>query len=163
MGCTLFNHSFSSAITAFVETRFEDDKWCSPTPNMWFGAFYQQSKTLEALMKYKPASDFILNSRTNPDAFMHHGGTLPCLWGLFGPPQVAKKAKKFVKKVENGSFAECKDCFGFAEQKLPDPKDFKSKEKSSVEKSRSYPQSEHKVKKKKSQFSCLTAVSVVDQ
>merc|ERR1712029_15310 len=83
------------------------------------GAFYQQSKTLEALMKYKPASDFILKSRTNPDAFMHHGGTLPCLWGLFGPPRVAKKAKKFVKKVENGSFAECKDCLDLPSRNSP--------------------------------------------
>ena len=45
---------------------------------------------------------------------------------------MAKKASKFVERVESGDFPDCQDCFGVAGRKLPEPKDLKIKEKSKM-------------------------------
>ncbi len=110
----LFNPSGTSAITAFLEAHFSDDAIknkflyfpkASEGMNMkefFLLHMYYHLKTVDQMTKYKPALYFFLNSRTNTDSPLHHGGILPFLWGSFGPLQIVKKSKVFVKRVEDG-------------------------------------------------------------
>jgi hypothetical protein len=170
-----FNFSCSSAIIAYIETVFADDsemrnnllyfsageKHTIPDYTLFFNQFYVQSKSFAALGAYPPAMQFVLNSRTYLDAPCHHYMGMPgFLWALFGPMQLAKKADKFVERVEAGDFPDCQDCFGCAGRKLPDPKELKIKEKSKV--ASNYPPQKSKTKSKMS-FNCCSTVDVVEK
>uniref|UniRef100_A0A7R9ZH01 Uncharacterized protein n=1 Tax=Pseudictyota dubia TaxID=2749911 RepID=A0A7R9ZH01_9STRA len=174
--CTVFNPSFSSAIIAYIETTFvEDDgmknsllyfprgKHATPTPSAFFGMLFAQMKTIEALGKYPPAMKFVLNSRTNADAPLHHGGTIKFLWGMFGPHQIAKKGNAFAKKVEKGGFADVQDCFGHG-RPVPEADALKAKKnKGGNNKSKkmavSYPPKAEA--KKRIGFNCCTTINAV--
>merc|ERR1719438_750759 len=45
-----------------------------------------------------------MNSRTNTDAPIHHGGVPAMLWASFGPLQLRKAIDKFLIKIEKGGF-----------------------------------------------------------
>jgi len=126
--------------------------------------FFAQSKTMEALGKYPPAMKFVLNSRTNGDAPLHHGGFLRFLWGMFGPLQIAKKGNSFVKKVESGGFADIQDSFGNG-QPVPEADTLEVKEKKESKQGGKnqkhmipYPPKKNKVR---SSFNCCATVEVV--
>lgn len=127
LGPTLavFNPSFSSAIVAYIEATFKADepknKLCFPlvgkysdeaTIDLLLGGLYAQSKQLQTLMTHPPARKFILNSRTNLDAPMHHGGVWKMLWAMLGPPQLAKSFVRLVEKIENGGYTGIDHTFG---------------------------------------------------
>jgi len=173
---TVFNPSFSSAIIAYIEATFEDDsdmrngmlyflrgEHTKPIPSAFFGMFYAQGKTIQALGKHSPAMNFVLKSRTNNDTPIHHGGMLPFLWGMFGPLQIAKRGDAFVKKVENGGFSDVKDCFGNG-CPIPEASTLKVKKKKSKKNNQAvhahvpYPPN---TPKKKIGFSCCSSVAVV--
>mmetsp|Transcript_23288 Transcript_23288/g.38391 ORF Transcript_23288/g.38391 Transcript_23288/m.38391 type:complete len:562 (+) Transcript_23288:61-1746(+) len=171
-----FNFSCSSAVIAYIETVFEDDsdmrnnllyfpageEHTKPTYKLFFNQFYFQCKVFAALGAYPPAMQFVLNSRTYLDAPCHHYMGMPgLLWAMFGPMQLAKKANKFVERVESGDFPDCQDCFGCAGRKLPDPKELKIKEKSMV-KSNYPPQKKSKPKSKLS-LNCCATVDVIEK
>lgn len=184
----VFNPSFSSAIIAYIETTFENDdrmknsllyfpraEHAAPTPINFFSMFFSQLKTVEALGKHPPANKFLLKSRTNGDAPLHHGGFLPFIWGMFGPLQIAKSGSAFAKKVESGDFNDVKDCFGQPIREanvLKVKKNRKSKKdaneaceavggkKASAEASPPYPP---RRAKKKSGFTCCKSVNAVHQ
>jgi len=167
-----FNVSCSSAIIAYIESTFADESEmrnnllyfpCGEDHNKtdfmsFFVQFYMQNKTFKALGLYPPAMQFVLKSRTYLDAPCHHkNGMIGFLWALFGPLQMAKKANKFVERVESGDFPDCQDCFGCAGRKLPQPNELKIKEKPKV-KSNYPPQ---KKSKSRSKLSCCATVDVV--
>eukprot|EP00984_Skeletonema_dohrnii_P016894 scaffold7576_cov123-Skeletonema_dohrnii-CCMP3373.AAC.1 len=173
----LFNVSCSSAIIAYIESTFADDSemrnnllyfgtgenHTKPDFKSFFSQFYYQSKTFNALGAYPPAMQFVLNSRTFLDAPCHHYLGLPgFIWAMAGPSQLAKKASKFVERVESGDFPDCQDCFGVAGRKLPEPKDLKIKEKSKVKST--YPPQPQKKLKPKSKFglNCCASVDIVN-
>merc|ERR1712003_467185 len=55
--------------------------------------------------KIKGGTKFMMKSRTNINAPMHHkGGKRRILWHTFGPSQWMKKGKAFEKKVESKKF-----------------------------------------------------------
>mmetsp|Transcript_22373 Transcript_22373/g.32902 ORF Transcript_22373/g.32902 Transcript_22373/m.32902 type:complete len:226 (-) Transcript_22373:152-829(-) len=77
----VFNPSCSSSLFAYLEANFSDDaikneviyflkgkKHTETTPKLLLGSFLAQLKTLQALGKYGPAVQFVLQSRTNQDA-----------------------------------------------------------------------------------------------
>jgi len=167
-----FNISCSSAIIAYIESTFADDSemrnnllyfargenHTKPNFKMFFSQFYYQNKTFNALGAYPPAIQFVLNSRTFLDAPCHHYLGLPgFIWAMVGPSQMAKKANKFVERVESGDFPDCQDCFGVAGRKLPEPKDLKIKEKSKAK-------SNYPPQKPKSKFglNCCASVDIVN-
>ena len=174
---TVYNPSFSSAIIAYIEATFEDDsnmknsmlyflrgEHTKPVPSSFFGMFYVQSKTIQALGKYSPATNFVLKSRTNNDTPIHHGGMLPFLWGLFGPLQIAKRGDAFIQKVESGGFSDVKDSSGNG-RPIPEASTLKIKKKKPSKKSKSghgvpYPPKEN-VEKKRASFNCCSSVAVV--
>jgi len=173
----LFNISCSSAIIAYIESTFADDSemrnnllyfgtgenHTKPDFKSFFSQFYYQSKTFNALGAYPPAMQFVLNSRTFLDAPCHHYFGLPgFIWAMAGPSQMAKKANKFVERVESGDFPDCQDCFGVAGRKLPEPKDLKIKEKSKVKST--YPPQPQKKLKPKSKFglNCCASLDIVN-
>jgi len=114
----VFNPSFSAAIIAYVEATFNADcddlknRFCYYPRGEYAKAnlqsllvyMYSQFKTMDALQQYRPASKFILTSRTNSDAPMHHGGLFKLFWALLGPVRLEKRTKAFKKKVDNGDF-----------------------------------------------------------
>lgn len=120
----LFNPSLTSAIVAYLEVTFNNDhiknKFCFPLlgnhgkaiPDTLIGGIYAQSKHMLALSCYKPAIKFVLNSRTNQDAPMHHGGMFKFIWALYGPMQMRKYSIKLIKKVENLSYYGLDHTFG---------------------------------------------------
>ena len=75
---------------------------------------------------------------------------------------MAKKASKFVERVESGDFPDCQDCFGVAGRKLPEPKDLKIKEKSKAKSN--YPPQPQKKMKPKSNFglNCCASLDIVN-
>jgi len=165
----VYNVSCSAAIIAYIESTFADNQemknsmlyfgrgdYCKAEEESYFNQFYCQCKTLKAISGYAPAANFVVNSRTYLDSpCHHHNGTLGLLWAMFGPSQLAKKADKFVEKVENGSYADCKDCFGWAGRQLPEPKELKVKEKSKVKSN--YPHGN-----KSTKFRCCASADVVE-
>jgi len=170
-----FNISCSSAIIAYIESTFADDSemrnnllyfgrgenHTKPDFKMFFSQFYYQSKTFNALGAYPPAMQFVLNSRTFLDAPCHHYLGLPgFIWAMVGPSQMAKKARKFVERVESGDFPDCQDCFGVAGRKLPEPKDLKIKEKSKVKSN--YPPQKKLKPKSKFGLNCCASVDIVN-
>jgi len=171
----LFNISCSSAIIAYIESTFADDSemrnnllyfgtgenHTKPDFKSFFSQFYYQSKTFNALGAYPPAMQFVLNSRTFLDAPCHHYFGLPgFIWAMAGPSQMAKKANKFVERVESGDFPDCQDCFGVAGRKLPEPKDLKIKEKSKVKSN--YPPQKKLKPKSKFGLNCCASVDIVN-
>jgi hypothetical protein len=177
--CTVFNPSFSSAIIAYIETTFEENddmknsllyfprgKHAAPTHNSFFAMFFAESKTMEALGKHPPAMKFVLASRTNSDAPLHHGGFLRFLWGMFGPLKIAKKGSSFVKKVENGGFADVQDSFGNG-RPVPDANALRVKETKGRKKigrnlkHTAYVSYPSKKSTAKSSFNCCTTVDAV--
>jgi hypothetical protein len=172
---TVFNPSFSSAIIAYIEAKFEDDsnmrnsmmyflrgEHTKPVPSSFFGMFYAQGKTIQALGKYSPAMNFVLNSRTNNDTPIHHGGMLPFLWGMFGPLQIAKRGDAFIQKVESGGFSDVKDCFGNG-WPIPEAGALRiKKKKPGKKKSRhAMPYPPKNVERKKAVFNCCSSMAVI--
>ena len=172
---TVFNPSFSSAIIAYIEATFEDDsnmrnsmmyflrgEHTKPVPSSFFGMFYAQGKTIQALGKYSPAMNFVLNSRTNNDTPIHHGGMLPFLWGMFGPLQIAKRGDAFIQKVESGGFSDVKDCFGNG-WPIPEAGALRiKKKKPGKKKSRhAMPYPPKNVERKKAVFNCCSSMAVI--
>jgi len=133
----LFNVSFTSAIVAYLEATFNNDeiknKFCFPLlgkygkaiPATLIGGIYSQSKQLLALASYPPAMKFALNSRTNLDAPMHHGGMIKFLWALYGPLQMRKYSTKLITKVENFSY-DVEHTFGNGRSHKIDPEEIKA-------------------------------------
>lgn len=168
-----YNVSCSSAIIAYIESTFADDSEMrnnllyfgtgdefTTDYNQLFSQLYFESKTFAALGAYPPAIQFIMNSRTNLDAPRHHYlGMTGFLWALFGPSQMAKKAAKFVERVESGDYPDCPNCFGCAGRKLPDPKALKIKDKSKL-KSNYTPEKKLKPKSKL-RLNCCATVDVI--
>lgn len=170
-----YNVSCSSAIIAYIESAFADDSEMrnnllffaegdefTTDCNQFFSQFYYQNKTFAALGAHTPAMQFILNSRTNLDAPCHHYLGMPgFLWALFGPSQMAKKAAKFVERVESGDYPDCQNCFGCAGRKLPDPNELKIKDKSNLKSN--YPPQKKLKPKSKLRLNCCAAVDVIEE
>ncbi len=169
-----FNLSCSSAVIAYIESVFEDDSEMrnnllyfskggdfTTDYTLFFSQFYHQNKVFSALGAYPPAMQFIMNSRTYLDAPSHHYlGMTGFLWALFGPSQMAKKAAKFVERVESGDFPETQNCFGCAGRKLPEPKELKIKVKSNLKSN--YPPQKKSKSKSKLRLNCCAAVDVIE-
>jgi hypothetical protein len=121
---TLSNPSFSSALIAFMETWVGDNDMknncffyfsCEIPPHQvdyartFLGQIYNQMKTLEFLVgTYPPVQDFILNSRTNIDAPLHHGGMFNFLWAMLGPLQLIRKGVKIERRIKQENFTDFK-------------------------------------------------------
>ena len=129
----LFNPSLSAALTAFLDLHLSDDAvkndmlfWLRgietcDDPTIFMTALYSQGRTVKALGSYPPAMKFLLNSRTNADAPLHHkGGMLRFLWAIFGPSRLGKKSAKFDKKVANGAYSDIQ-LYG-CDRPIPDKK-----------------------------------------
>merc|ERR1712224_702391 len=122
----LFNVSASSAHIAFLECTFDDDEskndlcyfprgeqHTAPSIQNFVGAFYLQMKCQEAMKNVPGGGKFLLGSRTNLNAPMHHkGGLLRFLWFLYGPKRAIGFSKKLYKKVESRKYSDVDDCFG---------------------------------------------------
>ncbi len=170
-----YNVSCSSAAIAYIESVFADDSEMrnnllyfgkgdefTTDHNQFFSQFYYQNKTFAALGAHPPAMQFIMNSRTYLDAPCHHYLGMPgFLWALFGPSQMAKKAAKFVERVESGDFPDCQNSFGCAGRKLPDPNELKIKDKSSLKSN--YPPQKKLKPKSKLRLNCCAAVDVIEE
>jgi len=170
-----YNVSCSSAIIAYIESEFADDSEMrnslvyigkgeefTTDYKSFFSQFYYQNKVFSALGAYPPAMQFIMNSRTYLDAPSHHYlGMAGLLWTLFGPSQMAKKAAKFVERVERGDFPETQNCFGYAGRKLPDPKELKIKDKSNLKSN--YPPRKKCEPKSKLRLNCCATVDVIEE
>lgn len=135
------NPSFSSAMVAYVESNFfatsvEEElkkknsvffllkgRYGLGTPATLLGGFYAQMKTVNALMSLHPRCiRFLLSSRTNPDSLNNRGGSvLSLLWAMFGPLQLDKKGKLFLKKIDDGGFSDIDHHFGVG-RPIPTPK-----------------------------------------
>lgn len=124
-GYGIYNPSFSSAMTGFLECKLDDDtsknnccfflrgKYSEPTPAGIIGLVYLQNKSFDALTKVKGGAKFMLSSRTNVGCLSHHKGGLPrFLWFMFGPSQAIKFSKKLEEKVESKGYSDLDHCFG---------------------------------------------------
>lgn len=125
-GLIFYNPSYNSAHIAFLECKLFNDasknnscfflkgKYCQDLhPAHIIGMMYLEVKTFDALMKVKGGAQFMMTSRTNPQAPHHHkGGMLWLLWFLFGPNQGYKFGAKLVKKIESRGFSDLDHCFG---------------------------------------------------
>lgn len=170
----VYNVSCSSAIIAYIESTFADDadmknsllyflrgkQHSNPDVNSFFGSFYMQSKTFQALQAYPPAMQFVFGSRTLLDAPCHHkNGLIGFLWAAYGPLQLAKKTNKFIERVENGFFPECQDCFGHKDRQLPKPSELKIKDKPKVKSN--YPPEKKSKSNSKFRLNCCATMEVV--
>jgi hypothetical protein len=113
-----FNPSMTSTLIAYLEAKFSDDsvknnfiyfvkgdKNKLNSKQNFLVTLYCHLKTLERLTKaYRPALGFLLNSRTNADAPMHHGGFIPLIWYMLGPMKLKKKIDGITKKFEEGGY-----------------------------------------------------------
>lgn len=114
----LFNPSMTSTLIAYLEAKFSDDsvknnfiyfvkgdKNKLNSKQNFLVSLYCQLKTLERLIKaYRPAAGFVLKSRTNGDAPMHHGGLIPFIWAMLGPMKLMKKTDGIIKNFEEGGY-----------------------------------------------------------
>jgi len=143
----LFNPSLCSAIIAYMESRIQDKDEAKNSClyfttslekhsySVFILQFYLNIKTYTALGKtYPHVMDFVLKSRTNLDSPAHHGGMLPFLWSQLGPMQLLRKAKIFVKIVEEGKMQGIHIDDDYIQRTLPAPIKVSRKEKAAVKK-----------------------------
>jgi len=119
-----FNISFSAAMMAHIESSFETNetkngfcyflrgKYLDDSPKSFVGMVYAQYKTFGALRRHKPSVKFLLKSRLNQMAPMHHGGILKFLWAVYGPLQIPKVRDQLVNMIERKGFNDLDHCFG---------------------------------------------------
>ena len=116
----LFNPSMTSTLIAYLEAKISDDyvknnliyfvkgdnKNGLDSKEIFLVNLYNQMKTLDRITKaYMPAALFVLKSRTNGDAPMHHGGLIPLLWAMLGPMKLKKTTDATIKKFEKGGYS----------------------------------------------------------
>ena len=115
----VFNPSMTSTLIAYLEAKISDDyvknnliyfvkgdnKNGLNSKEIFLVNLYNQMKTLDRITKaYMPAALFVLKSRTNADAPMHHGGLIPLLWAMLGPMKLKKTTDATIKKFEKGGY-----------------------------------------------------------
>jgi len=169
----LFNPSFTSAIIAYIEATFNNNetknKLCFPllgiygkaVPDALLGGMYAQSKQMAALRSHPPAMKFVLHSRTNADAPMHHGGMWKMLWAVFGPMQLRNTSKKLIDRIEQKTYDGIDHTFGNGREHVIDSEEVQDcllvKKKVTSDKDRTYPPS---VKKSNGVLSCKSIAAV---
>jgi len=131
-----FNVSLTSAMIAFLEANVQkgskgnDDQdkidarkneccyflrgsHSRAEPQALIGAYYMHIKSFQAFMKLKGGMKFLMTSRLNDGAPMHHkGGLWKILWEFYGPNQLYKVEALIVEKVESMEFSDLDHRFG---------------------------------------------------
>mmetsp|Transcript_14028 Transcript_14028/g.32613 ORF Transcript_14028/g.32613 Transcript_14028/m.32613 type:complete len:595 (-) Transcript_14028:714-2498(-) len=122
-----YNPSLTSALVAFMECSKPDDddlknrcvfflrgRYTKPTLGSFFGAYLMELKSTDAIFRnFKGAVKFLLNSRTNDLAPMHHkGGLLKFLWMMHGPAKLSALAPTVIEKAERRGWSDVDHAFG---------------------------------------------------
>ena len=103
----MFNPSFTSALVGYLEGTFHDDnvkngflyfpcgdEFRDARAEQFIVYLIAQFRNSKNLLNYKPAMRFAMQSRTNQEAPMHHGGLRLLFWAAFGPLGLKKKGDR---------------------------------------------------------------------